>query len=54
MSITLIVLLLSVYFRLGKYEYKRGKTEVLETFSRPIEIVSTTVKKLAVEEMDTA
>ncbi|XP_069193862.1 proteasome subunit beta type-7-like [Procambarus clarkii] len=40
--------------RQGKYEYKRGTTEVLTTTVRPIQIVSETVKKVVVEDMDTA
>ncbi|XP_069942683.1 proteasome subunit beta type-7-like [Cherax quadricarinatus] len=40
--------------RQGKYEYKRGTTEVLSTTVRPIQIVAETVKKVTVEEMDTA
>ena len=40
--------------RVGKYEYKRGVTEVLNTVVRPIEIVSETVKMVPEEEMDTA
>lgn len=47
---------LKLYFicRVGKYEYKRGVTEVLSTVVRPIEIVSETVKMVSEEEMDTA
>ncbi|XP_045101778.1 proteasome subunit beta type-7-like [Portunus trituberculatus] len=40
--------------RVGKYEYKRGVTEVLNTVVRPIEVVSETVKMVSEEEMDTA
>ncbi|XP_050722980.1 proteasome subunit beta type-7-like [Eriocheir sinensis] len=40
--------------RVGKYAYKRGVTEVLKTVTRPIEIVSETVKVVSEEKMDTA
>lgn len=53
----LSLLLIYIYIfshRVGKYEYKRGVTEVLKTTVRPIEIISESVKPVSEEEMDTA
>merc|ERR1711915_1104773 len=40
--------------RRGKYEYKKGTTEILSTSVRSVQVVSESVKKVAVEDMDTA
>lgn len=40
--------------RRGKYEYKRGTTEILSTSVRKIEVLSETVRNLGDDAMDTA